>query len=179
MSTAEKGGAYFREDTVHDCMDSANVCDDPYPTGYGIVATPYQITYMDVTTHYHNIVIAILFLQSPSFTDPSLHVSDSSSLESRSQGLINRGCFLISPSSTTASSPPANSYFTSKRGDIVASECLTALMNTAAAPTDGLTSVTPTTAHTKGDSMHTKSITQLSSLTPRPLPRFQTVCSRE
>ena len=120
----------------------------------------------------------ILFLQSPSFTDPSLHVSDSSSLESRSQGLINRGCSLVSPSSTTASSPPANSYFTSKRGDIVVSECLTALMNTAAAPTDGLTSATSTT-HTKGDSMHTKSIIQLSSPTPRPLPGFQSVCSWE
>ena len=117
--------------------------------------------------------------QSPSFNDPSLHVSDSSSLESQSQGLINRGCSLISLSSTTASSPLANSYFTSKRGDIVASECLTALMNTAAAPTDGLTSATPTTTHTKGDSMHTKSIIQLSSPAPRPLPGFQMVCNKE
>ena len=129
-------------------------------------------------THYR-MIIFILFLQSPSFTDPSLHVSDSSSLESRAQGLINRGCSLVSPSSTTASSPPANSYFTSKRGDIVASECLTALMDTAAAPTDGLTSATLTTTHTKGDSMHAKSIIELSSPAPRPLPGFQMVCSRE
>ena len=118
------------------------------------------------------------FLQSPSFTDPSLHVSDNS-LESRSQGLINRGCSLISLSSTTASSPPANSYFTSKRGDIVASECLTALMNTATASRDEVTSATPTRTHTRGNSMHTKSIMQLRNLAPRPLPGFQrykTVC---
>ena len=38
-----------------------------------------------------------------------------SSLDSRSQGLINRGSSLISSSSTTASSLPANNYFNSKR----------------------------------------------------------------
>ena len=98
------------------------------------VMTPFQVvTEVYVTTSYHIPWMPpypwVSLLQSSSFADPSPHVSDNS-LDSQSQGLINRGSPLISPSSTTASSPPANKYFNSKREtnlrfkeDIVPTEC--------------------------------------------------------
>ena len=97
------------------------------------------------------VTIAVLLLQSPSFTDPSPHVSDNS-LDSRLQGLIDRGSSLISPSSTVVSSPPASNYFNSKRKEIVPTECLhPPLMNTAAT-NDGVPSARPTRTTSKGNS---------------------------